>query len=69
MTPIDVVKTRIQLEPKGSKPNMVTMARNIMASEGPAGLMTGFGATATGYLVQGGESRLLILALSSRTGC
>ncbi|KAE8211180.1 hypothetical protein CF327_g5042 [Tilletia walkeri] len=54
MTPIDVVKTRIQLEPQGKKVGMLTMARNIVASEGTKGLLTGFGATAVGYLVQGG---------------
>lgn len=54
MTPIDVVKTRIQLEPKGSKESMLTMGRKIIASEGPAGLLTGFGPTAVGYLIQGG---------------
>ncbi|PWN22143.1 mitochondrial carrier [Microstroma glucosiphilum] len=55
MTPIDVIKTRIQLEPKGS-PNstMATMARNIIATEGASGLLTGFGPTAVGYLIQGG---------------
>ena len=55
MTPVDVVKTRLQLEPKGSKLNMVSMARSIVASEGVSGLMTGFGPTAVGYLIQGGS--------------
>ncbi|CEH19516.1 mitochondrial carrier [Ceraceosorus bombacis] len=55
MTPVDVVKTRIQLEPKGSKLNgMATMTRHIIASEGPSGLLAGFGPTAVGYLIQGG---------------
>ncbi|KDN41690.1 mitochondrial carrier [Tilletiaria anomala UBC 951] len=54
MTPIDVIKTRLQLEPKGSKFTMFSMGRHIVASEGPAGLLTGFGPTAVGYLVQGG---------------
>lgn len=53
--PVDVVKTRIQLEPKGSADaSMLKMTRKIMASEGPSGLLTGFGATAVGYLIQGG---------------
>ncbi|PWN36584.1 mitochondrial carrier [Meira miltonrushii] len=55
MTPVDVVKTRLQLEPKGSKLGMASMARSIVASEGAAGLMTGFGPTAVGYLIQGGS--------------
>ncbi|KAK0530947.1 mitochondrial phosphate carrier protein [Tilletia horrida] len=54
MTPVDVVKTRIQLEPPGQRVSMLTMGRNIIASEGPGGLLTGFGPTAVGYLVQGG---------------
>lgn len=48
MTPVDVVKTRLQLEPKGSTLRMASMARHIVTSEGPAGLMTGFGPTAVG---------------------
>ncbi|KAK0554456.1 mitochondrial phosphate carrier protein [Tilletia horrida] len=54
MTPVDVVKTRIQLEPPGKRVGMLTMARNIVASEGPGGLLTGFAPTAVGYLIQGG---------------
>lgn len=55
MTPVDVVKTRLQLEPKGTAINtMGKMAKHIVTSEGPHGLLTGFGPTAVGYLVQGG---------------
>jgi solute carrier family 25 phosphate transporter 3 len=54
LVPADVVKTRLQLEAAGSKMGMMSMARSIIASEGPAGLMTGFGPTAVGYLIQGG---------------
>ncbi len=50
-----MVKTRIQLEPKGSKATMVSMAKEIVKSEGPQGLLTGFGPTAVGYFVQGGS--------------
>lgn len=52
-TAVDVVKTRLQLEPKGSKLGMISMARQIVAAEGASGLLTGFGPTAVGYLVQG----------------
>lgn len=48
MTPVDVVKTRLQLEPAGSKLGMASMARGIVAAEGPAGLLAGFGPTAVG---------------------
>lgn len=55
MVPLDVLKTRIQLEPKGStNTSMASMAKHLIKTEGPAGLMTGFGATSVGYLVQGG---------------
>ncbi|CAO1614089.1 unnamed protein product [Sympodiomycopsis kandeliae] len=55
MVPLDVLKTRIQLESKGSPLNsMGSMAKHVIKTEGPAGLMTGFGATSVGYLVQGG---------------
>ncbi|PWN49996.1 mitochondrial carrier [Violaceomyces palustris] len=54
LTPVDVVKTRLQLEPAGSRQTMVSMAKNIVTTEGPTGLLTGFGPTAVGYLIQGG---------------
>jgi len=54
MTPIDVVKTRIQIDPKMARKNMLTAGRAILAAEGPGGLLTGFGPTAVGYLIQGG---------------
>jgi solute carrier family 25 phosphate transporter 3 len=53
-TPIDVVKTRIQVDDALKGYNMVRAARTIVAGEGPAALLTGFGPTAVGYLVQGG---------------
>ncbi|KZV73800.1 mitochondrial carrier [Peniophora sp. CONT] len=54
MTPIDVVKTRIQVDPALARHNLLSGARKIVASEGPSALLTGFGPTAVGYLVQGG---------------
>lgn len=54
MTPIDVVKTRIQIDPALARSSMFLAGRKIVASEGPKGLLTGFGPTAVGYLVQGG---------------
>jgi solute carrier family 25 (mitochondrial phosphate transporter), member 3 len=48
------VKTRIQLDPTMKKLGMLGTGRDILAKEGPKGLLTGFGATAVGYLVQGG---------------
>ncbi|WFC98085.1 hypothetical protein MYAM1_000807 [Malassezia yamatoensis] len=54
LTPVDVVKTRLQLEPAGSKETMMSMARSIVKADGPTGLLAGFGPTAVGYLIQGG---------------
>lgn len=54
MTPIDVVKTRIQIDPALAKHSLLAAGRKIVAAEGPRGLVTGFGATAVGYFVQGG---------------
>lgn len=54
MTPVDVIKTRLQLEPAGSKQNVLSMAAQIVRNDGPGGLLTGFGSTAVGYLIQGG---------------
>ncbi|OAA66702.1 mitochondrial phosphate carrier protein [Niveomyces insectorum RCEF 264] len=53
-TPIDVVKTRIQVDDAMKGLNMVSAARRIVAGEGARALLTGFGPTAVGYLVQGG---------------
>ncbi|TLS30889.1 hypothetical protein PpBr36_02582 [Pyricularia pennisetigena] len=54
-TPIDVVKTRIQVDDAMKGLNMVKAARTIAAKEGASALLTGFGPTAVGYLVQGGS--------------
>ncbi len=54
MTPIDVVKTRIQIDSGMKGMGMLSAGRKIVSVEGTKGLMTGFGPTAVGYLVQGG---------------
>lgn len=55
---------------------MLKMARKIITTEGPSVLLTGFGATALGYLIQGGakfagfeffKSRLARTAGSEKT--
>lgn len=53
LTPVDVVKTRIQLEPKVFDKGMVSAFRTIVGKEGMGALATGFGPTAVGYFVQG----------------
>jgi len=53
LCPVDVVKTRIQLDPVNFNSGMVGGFRKIIAEEGMAGLATGLGPTAVGYFVQG----------------
>ncbi|PHH66235.1 hypothetical protein CDD81_7828 [Ophiocordyceps australis] len=53
-TPIDVVKTRMQVDDAMKGLNMMQAGRSIVAKEGASALLTGFGPTAVGYLVQGG---------------
>jgi solute carrier family 25 phosphate transporter 3 len=51
--PVDVVKTRIQLEPQKYNKGLVGGFRQVIAEEGAAALSTGLGATALGYFIQG----------------
>lgn len=52
LTPVDVVKTRMQLEP-AKYPGMIGGFRTVIAEEGAGALLTGFGPTVFGYFVQG----------------
>jgi len=52
LTPVDVVKTRVQLDPT-KYTGLVSGFRTIVAEEGAGALTTGLGATAAGYFVQG----------------
>ena len=49
MVPIDVVKTRIELEPTVYNKGMVGSFKQIIAGEGAGALLTGFGPTLLGY--------------------
>jgi solute carrier family 25 (mitochondrial phosphate transporter), member 3 len=53
LTPVDVVKTRIQLDSVKYNKGMVNALKTITATEGTGALLTGLGATASGYFVQG----------------
>ena len=53
VTPMDVVKTRIQLDPVKYNRGFIGTFQQIVQAEGPGALLTGFGATAAGYFVQG----------------
>jgi solute carrier family 25 phosphate transporter 3 len=50
---VDVVKTRIQLDPQKYNKGIVGTFKQIVAQEGAGALLTGFGPTLVGYLLQG----------------
>jgi len=51
--PVDVVKTRIQLEPQKYNQGLVGGFRQVIGEEGVMALSTGLGATCVGYFIQG----------------
>jgi solute carrier family 25 phosphate transporter 3 len=53
LCPVDVVKTRIQLNPAKYNTGMIGGFKTVIAEEGSGALLTGVGATAAGYFVQG----------------
>ena len=52
LTPVDVVKTRMQLDPT-KYTGMVSGFQKVIAEEGAGALLTGLGPTAFGYFIQG----------------
>lgn len=53
LCPVDVVKTRIQLQPEVYNRGMIGGFRQVIAAEGTGALATGLGPTVVGYFVQG----------------
>ncbi|RYG65149.1 MC/SLC25 family protein [archaeon] len=53
VSPVDVVKTRIQLDPVKYNKGLVGGVKQVIAEEGMMGLATGLGPTVVGYFVQG----------------
>ncbi|KAI0124792.1 mitochondrial phosphate carrier protein [Xylariales sp. AK1849] len=53
LTPVDVVKTRIQLDPLTYNKGMIGGFRQVIAKEGAGALLTGAGPTFAGYFLQG----------------
>lgn len=53
LCPVDVVKTRVQLDPVKYNSGLVGGMRKVVAEEGAMALTTGLGATAFGYFIQG----------------
>ena len=54
LTPVDVVKTRMQLSPEIYNKGMVDGFKKVIANEGPGRLLTGLAPTCAGYFIQGG---------------
>ncbi|KAK6352877.1 mitochondrial phosphate carrier protein [Orbilia brochopaga] len=53
LTPVDVVKTRIQLDPVVYNKGMIGGFRQVIQNEGAGALLTGLGPTVIGYFLQG----------------
>jgi len=53
LCPVDVVKTRIQLDPVTYNRGLIGGFRQVIAAEGAGALATGLGPTAIGYFIQG----------------
>ncbi|CAH0017881.1 unnamed protein product [Clonostachys rhizophaga] len=53
-TPVDVVKTKIQLDPATYNRGTIAAFRQVVQNEGAGALLTGLGPTVTGYFIQGG---------------
>ncbi|KAG0211928.1 mitochondrial phosphate carrier protein [Mortierella sp. GBA30] len=53
LTPVDVVKTRIQLDPTTYNKGMIDGFSKVIRTQGAGALLTGFGPTFIGYSLQG----------------
>jgi len=53
LCPVDVVKTRIQLDPVTYNRGLIGGFKQVIAAEGAGALATGLGPTAVGYFIQG----------------
>ncbi|EJT71869.1 mitochondrial phosphate carrier protein [Gaeumannomyces tritici R3-111a-1] len=53
LTPVDVVKTRIQLDPATYNRGMIGGFKQVIKNEGAGALLTGIGPTFAGYFMQG----------------
>jgi len=72
MCPVDVVKTRIQLDPIKYNKGLFGGFKQIIGEEGAGALATGLGPTAIGYFIQGwfkfGGFELFKVSLAKRLG-
>lgn len=53
LCPVDVVKTRVQLDPVKYNRGLIGGFKQVVSEEGAMALTTGLGATAIGYFIQG----------------
>ncbi|KAJ1458734.1 mitochondrial carrier domain-containing protein [Pelagophyceae sp. CCMP2097] len=53
LTPVDVVKTRIQIDPIKYNQGFIGGFKQVISAEGAGALLTGLGPTAQGYFIQG----------------
>jgi solute carrier family 25 phosphate transporter 3 len=53
LVPVDVVKTKIQLDPVKFNQGFIGGFKQVIAEQGTGGLLTGLGPTAQGYFIQG----------------
>jgi len=53
LCPVDVVKTKIQLDPIKYNTGLIGGVKQVIQEEGMAGLATGLGPTVVGYFIQG----------------
>jgi len=53
LTPVDVVKTKIQLDPVKYNQGFIGGFKQVISGEGAGALLTGLGPTAQGYFIQG----------------
>lgn len=68
LTPVDVVKTRIQLDPVKYNQGFIGGFKQVIAGEGAGALLTGLGPTAQGYFIQVNETFLWPRALLRQVG-
>jgi len=72
MCPVDVVKTRMQLDPITYNTGLVGGMKKVVAEEGAGALATGLGPTAIGYFIQGwfkfGGFEYFKIALAKKLG-
>ncbi|EAQ83870.1 conserved hypothetical protein [Chaetomium globosum CBS 148.51] len=65
MTPVDVVKTRIQLDPVTYNNGMIGGFKKVVQAEGAGALLTGVGPTFAGYFLPGRLSSSAVTSSSS----